>query len=89
MKRPCLTCGRLIERGSRCRRCTVARRGTGGTQQAYRRHTLAITNGRCARCGTGVDVEAHHVVPIAEGGDKQGPGLPLCARCHRLAHRAS
>jgi 5-methylcytosine-specific restriction endonuclease McrA len=89
LKRPCLGCRALIQRGSYCRRCMRERRGTGGTQQAFRRRTLKITDGRCARCGVGVDVEAHHVIPIAEGGDKNGLGLPLCARCHRLAHRSS
>jgi len=83
-----LGCQRLIPKGSYCRRCEVARRGTGGAQQAFRARTLKLTDGRCARCGAGVDVEAHHVIPLAEGGDKRGPGLPLCVPCHRLAHHA-
>jgi hypothetical protein len=65
------------------------RRGTGGTQQAFRRRTLKITHGPCACCGAGVDVEAHHVIPIADGGDKHGPGLPLCSTCHDRWHRAT
>jgi hypothetical protein len=40
MKRPCLGCRVLIPAGSYCRRCLRQRRGTGGTQQAFRRRTL-------------------------------------------------
>jgi hypothetical protein len=55
-------------------------------QARFRRRTLALTDGRCARCGRPADV-AHHVLPVGIGGDPEGPGEPLCRACHRLAHR--
>jgi predicted HNH restriction endonuclease len=88
MRRPCIDCGKVIERGSRCRRCEARRRGTTTEQAAYLRRVLASTGGRCARCGSGQDVEAHHLEPLGEGGDRRGLGIPLCQDCHRLAHRA-
>jgi hypothetical protein len=88
VKRPRLGCRALIPRGSYCLRCQRERRGTGGTQQAFRRRTLKLADGRCAQCEAGVEVQAHHVVPIGEGGDKHGPGVPPCGACHRLAHPA-
>jgi hypothetical protein len=89
MKRPCLDCGMPIERGSRCRRCKAERRGTSADQAAYRRRVLAATAGACVRCGAIEKVEAHHVVALGDGGDKHGPGVPLCGACHRLAHGSS
>jgi 5-methylcytosine-specific restriction endonuclease McrA len=86
MKRPCLRCQTLIPKGSYCGRCEIELRGTSSQQSAFRARTLKLTDGHCARCGAGVDVEAHHVVPIELGGDKNGPGLPLCSHCHQLAH---
>jgi hypothetical protein len=85
VKRPCLACGRLIPRGSYCRRCDP--RGTSARQAKFRRVTLAMTGGKCARCGTRDGVQAHHVRALQDGGRDQDGGLPLCVRCHRLAHR--
>jgi hypothetical protein len=87
--RPCLGCGLLQRDGSRCRRCAKrrerAKRGSSGKQAKFRRRTLAITGGICARCGRAAEV-AHHDPPVGEGGDPDKPGVPLCERCHRLAH---
>jgi hypothetical protein len=46
---------------------------------------LAKTGGRCARCGSTRNVEAHHLDPIRQGGDPTDAsrGVPLCAKCHR------
>jgi 5-methylcytosine-specific restriction endonuclease McrA len=84
--RPCLDCNRLTRDGSRCRRCQRARRGTGGSQQAYRRLVLREQGEACAVCGSTEGVEVHHLHPIGEGGDRRGPGVPLCGGCHRLTH---
>ena len=84
--RPCLDCGALIQRGSRCRRCTRERRGTSAEQARYRKRVLKATEGACARCGTTENVEAHHLHPLADGGDKNGPGVPLCCDCHNREH---
>ncbi len=88
MRRPCLGCRVLIPKGSYCRTCQRERRGTSAEQAAYRRRVLAITDGVCAACGATESVQAHHVDPIGQGGDKNGPGVPLCGACHRLAHRS-
>jgi hypothetical protein len=63
-------------------------RGSGGKRATFRRRTLALTHGKCAvlGCFTPWDrVQAHHVEPLADGGDPQGPGLPLCHTHHGLA----
>jgi hypothetical protein len=87
MKRPCLDCRTLIEKGSRCRACATKRRGTSSQQAIWRRRVLAASAGACARCGTTEKVEAHHLHSLADGGDKNGSGVPLCEWCHRQAHR--
>jgi hypothetical protein len=88
VKRPCLGCRALILKGSYCRTCQRERRGTGGSQQAWRHRVLKVTDGACMKYGATANVEAHHLQPIGEGGDRRGPGAPLCGACHRLAHRS-
>lgn len=80
--KPCLRCGDLIEGGSRCSKCkprrfSKAKRGSGGRAATFRRHTLAITGGVCAVCGSEDQVEAHHLGETDADG-----GVPLCDRCH-------
>jgi hypothetical protein len=46
-----------------------------------------MTGGKCVvfGCYTPWDrVQAHHLHPLAEGGDPEGPGLPMCHTHHRL-----
>jgi hypothetical protein len=90
VRRPCLTCGNLIESGSRCRRCArareVGRRGSSGKQATFRRRTFRLSNGLCVRCGEPA-VVAHHTPAISERGDPDKPGEALCERCHQLVHR--
>jgi 5-methylcytosine-specific restriction endonuclease McrA len=90
MRRLCLDCSKLISRGSRCHRCAkarqVQRRGTSAEQAAYRRSVLNATGGRCFACGSTENVEAHHLHPLADRGEKNGPGMPLCRHCHDLLH---
>lgn len=44
---------------------------------------------RCVKCGKAARLEAHHRIPLEEGG--AGMSLanvePLCRRCHIEAHR--
>ncbi len=79
-------CGALIEKGSRCRRCEAQRRGTSSQQATWRRRVLAASGGLSVACGGREGVEAHHLHPLAEGGDKNGAGVPLCSACHRFVH---
>lgn len=38
---------------------------------------------KCFECGEDAE-QTHHVVPLSQGGTKT---VPLCKRCHTLAHR--
>lgn len=90
MKRPRLTCGVLVDRGSYCRRHDPAaaaykrKRGTGWSQSRFRAAVLRRAGGRCERCGSTDGVEAHHRVPVAHGGTHSpSNGKALCWTCHR------
>jgi hypothetical protein len=86
MKRPCLDCRTLIEKGSRCRRCMTNRRGTSSEQATWRRQVLAASGGKCVVCGGREGIEAHHLEALEDGGRWDGPGVALCPACHRLLH---
>ena len=90
MRRPCLGCGALIGKGSRCRRCDPKpkryreKRGSGWAQGRFRAAVLTRAGGRCERCGSTSRVEAHHIVSVAAGGTHDpSNGRVLCWRCHR------
>lgn len=41
----------------------------------------------CCNCGSSDNIEYHHIVPIALGGnDIESNIVPLCHRCHKVAH---
>lgn len=94
MMRPCLDCGVLIPRGSRCTICQRAvdsarwrgwreRRPTGGRWQAIRRRVMERDGWTCQLCGAPAD-EVDHVVPWSMGGTDDLDNLrALCRRCHR------
>lgn len=44
-----------------------------------------------ARCLTLTDrvQAAHHFIPLSQGGDPDGEGIPMCFQPHRAAHAAS
>jgi ketosteroid isomerase-like protein len=41
-----------------------------------------MNQGSVFRFSHGFPVEAHHLEPLEEGGDKRGAGVPLCGACH-------
>lgn len=44
---------------------------------------------RCVNCGSDEGVQFHHIVPLATGGTNCITNIvPLCYRCHQLAHGA-
>lgn len=44
-------------------------------------------NNRCRACGYPGDLEAHHIVPVSEGGDNTQDNLiTLCSKCHDEQH---
>jgi hypothetical protein len=79
MRRPCLSCGKLIDGGSYCaphdprprRRRFNPARGSGGKAATFRRKTLALTGGRCAVCGSTDRVAAP---PPGAGGRRPDAG---------------
>jgi 5-methylcytosine-specific restriction protein A len=54
-----------------------------------RRHVAERDGPRCRRCGiTGVPMQRHHVVPLAQGGpDIEANMVMLCVDCHQQLHR--
>lgn len=44
---------------------------------------------RCYNCGSSIDVQYHHIVPLAVGGTNSINNIvPLCYSCHSLVHGA-
>jgi 5-methylcytosine-specific restriction endonuclease McrA len=98
IRHSCLTCGALIGRHEtycgRCRpRRDVSARGGGRTITAFREAVLAAARFRCElmldgkRCEVrgARNLEAHHVVPVSEGGaNTPDNGRALCRQCHAL-----
>lgn len=42
---------------------------------------------KCIYCGMNDDIQYHHIIPVSQGGDNRISNLvPLCGRCHFLAH---
>lgn len=43
----------------------------------------------CANCGSDLDIEYHHIVPLKLGGSNRLTNIvPLCCVCHKIAHGA-
>lgn len=41
----------------------------------------------CCNCGSNLDVEYHHIVPLALGGTNKITNIvPLCGICHSIVH---
>lgn len=58
-------------------------------RKSFRNELLEEKEKICVNCGTTEDVEWHHIVAIADGGTNNfGNIVPLCHRCHQLAHGA-
>ncbi len=87
--RPCLGCGKLIRRASRCPACeatayaaTVLRpTGSRAAWTAIRNAVLAAEP-LCRLCGARA-VTVDHLIPRIRGGDDSMSNLrPLCHQCH-------
>ena len=86
MPRMCLDCRILIARGSRCRGCTVLRRGA--AWRTARTRCLDRDEHRCRACGAACPHPRHHavdhVVALRSGGSHRAHNLrTLCVGCHR------
>ena len=86
MVRLCLDCRVAISRGSRCRSCSVLRRGAAWRVAHWR--CLERDGHRCRACGRVCPHRRHHavdhVVPLRNGGSHRRHNLrTLCSGCHR------
>ena len=93
--KPCLDCGTPTH-GTRCpahqrehdrvRADAPQRRARSSARyQQARAAAKRRDNHRCQRCGATDNLEAHHLVALADGGDPYSLSnlVTLCARCHR------
>lgn len=93
MPKSCITCGRKIPYGSRCKQHGGSNWDRYGAEhperrEAYkdpawktRREAWLAEHPWCARCGLrATDVD--HVLPVAITGRFDGPVQSLCRRCH-------
>ena len=53
-------------------------------QMKGRRRGKVVDGKICGRCGTGEDLQVHHIIPRRlDGPDEQSNLMPLCIRCHK------
>lgn len=80
LRRPCLTCGKLITRGSYCSKCDRLR---GRRWVELREQVKSLYRYRCAMCQReDVPLELHH--RDSDFTNNTPPNLvPLCRPCHR------
>lgn len=61
--------------------------GKRNTSEKFRNQVAELYGAKCVNCGSGDEVEFHHIVPIALGGrDIPSNVVPLCYTCHKAAH---
>jgi 5-methylcytosine-specific restriction endonuclease McrA len=76
----CIECGRPST-GSRCDEHQIRRT----LSPAMKRRIKRRDGWRCTECGSTVDLEVHHRIPLADGGtDRRSNLVTLCATCHLL-----
>ncbi len=64
-----------------------SRRGERGNSNYYRRLFILERGGACERCGVPDDLQLHHIVPVARGGEHVPSNvLVLCRGCHAVEH---
>ncbi|NBW22197.1 MAG: HNH endonuclease, partial [Caulobacteraceae bacterium] len=89
----CLSCGRLIQLGSssRCTDCKPKRVRRFGQAKPYqtkewqaaRRKALSQAGHTCCMCGTQLQLQVHHRLPLSEGGSHDQSNLAVvCRSCH-------
>ena len=88
MRRRCLVCRRLTDKGSYC----AEHEPVSPSSRAWhkpgaaklRAYVLERDRHRCTRCGSEERLEVHHLIAVADGGtDDPHNLLTLCADCHR------
>jgi len=87
MMRRCLDCGALIQVGSRCRACANHRRPS-WARTVLPADVKARDGHRCTQCGSTNRIQAHHIVPVEDGGPHTAANMrTLCHKCHLAEHR--
>lgn len=88
MTRPCLDCGRLIAKGSRCPSCDWKRNASyapdrlrGRAWMKRRATVLRRGGGMCERCREAVAEEVHHLGELSD--NRPESLLAVCRACHR------
>jgi 5-methylcytosine-specific restriction endonuclease McrA len=100
MKRPCIDCGTLVEKGNRCplhqrqfrsgraARGLTGQRGSTHRWRKIRRRVLERDGFRCVECDAPYPLEVDHI-----DGDPTNDKLTnlqtLCTDCHRRKHASS
>lgn len=93
LPRPCIKCGVLIERGSRCTDCKPKRTQSraiahAGSDHKWRKLSLKVRKASpfCEFCGTRAELTADHVVPVSvepRWAYRIENCRTLCAPCNR------
>ena len=56
-------------------------------KKSFKKMLVEEKGNKCANCGSNLDVDYHHVVPLALGGTNRRSNIvPLCYSCHKKAH---
>ncbi len=54
---------------------------------SFKKALTAYHGKSCVNCGSDIGVEFHHIVPLADGGTNNLRNIvPLCEKCHNIAH---
>lgn len=57
------------------------------TNPVFRKNMVYSLGTKCVNCGNEEYIEYHHIVPLKNGGTNNlGNIVPLCQKCHKLAH---
>ena len=57
------------------------------TNPVFRNNMVYSLGTKCVNCGNKEHIEYHHIVPLKNGGTNNlGNIVPLCQKCHKLAH---
>jgi 5-methylcytosine-specific restriction endonuclease McrA len=88
--RPCIQCGVLINRGSRCTNCQPARARNGWAWTNTKTQAKQRDDHRCThhqdgrRCPITKDLTVEHILPIHQGGTDSLNNLTVRCPNHRL-----
>lgn len=57
---------------------------------SFRKKLVEELGSVCSNCGSDLDIEYHHIVPLVLGGTNRITNIaPLCYSCHKKAHGSS